>query len=158
MLSLIATPEAQRHSISATRTDYLRRPEKTETCMNLEKVIFAFCIILALSLNFSFFIGELSKPVDHQVYVLFAALVVSLICTVMKFGDRTHFGSTVLASSLVVDLLLIAAAITWGAATFSHGGINSTTMVTVSSLAGGALIANLLSVILLIIETSQIRK
>lgn len=126
--------------------------------MNLEKVIFAFCIILALSLNFSFFLGELSKPANHHVYELFAALVVSLICTVMKFGDRTHFGSTVLASSLVVDLLLIAAAVTWGASTVGQDAASPAAMATVSSLAGGALLANLLSVILLIIETSQIRK
>ena len=126
--------------------------------MNLEKVIFAFFIILALSLNFSFFIGELSEASHHHVNELFAALIVSLICTVMKFGDRTHFGSTVLASSLVVDLLLIAAAITWGASTVTHGSITPETMATVTSLAGGALIANLLSVVLLIIETGQIRK
>ena len=126
--------------------------------MNLEKVIFAFFIILALSLNFSFFIGELSEPAHHHIYELFAALIVSLICTVMKFGDRTHFGSTVLASSLVVDLLLIAAAIIWGVSTFNNQPINPATMATVSSLAGGALLANFLSVVLLIIETGQIRK
>ena len=126
--------------------------------MNLEKVIFAFFIILALSLNFSFFIGDLSEPAHHHVYELFAALVVSLICTVMKFGDRTQFGSTVLASSLVVDLLLVAAAVTWGMSTLGQGTLNPTTMATITSLAGGALIANLLSVILLIIETGQIRK
>ncbi len=126
--------------------------------MNLEKVIFAFFIILALSLNFSFFIGELSEPAHHHVYELFAALIVSLICTVMKFGDRTQFGSTVLASSLVVDLLLITAAVTWGMSTLGQGSLNPSTMATITSLAGGALIANLLSVVLLIIETGQIRK
>ncbi len=126
--------------------------------MNFEKVVFAFFIILALSLNFSFFIGELSVPTDHHAYELFAALVVSLICTVMKFGDRTQFGSTVLASSLVVDLLLIAAAVTWGVSSFANEPVSSATMATVTSLAGGALVANLISVILLIIETGQIRK
>jgi len=127
--------------------------------MNFEKVLFAFFIILALSLNFGFFIGDLSDPTHHHPYELFAALIVSLICTVMKFGDRTHFGSTVLASSLVVDLLLIAAAVTWGVA--SQGGnvpISSSSMASISSLAGGALIANLMSVVLLVIETGQIRK
>lgn len=127
--------------------------------MNFEKVLFAFFIILALSLNFGFFIGEISDPAHHHPFELFAALVVSLICTIMKFGDRTHFGSTVLASSLVVDLLLIAAAITWGYG--SSGGtdtISSATMASITSLAGGALVANLISVILLIIETGQIRK
>ena len=127
--------------------------------MNFEKVVFAFFIILALSLNFGFFIGEISNPAHHHPYELFAALIVSLICTVMKFGDRTHFGSTVLASSLVVDLLLIAAAIIWAystkAGTLDLAGGN---MASIISLAGGALVANLLSVILLIIETGQIRK
>lgn len=130
--------------------------------MNFEKVVFAFFIILALSLNFGFFIGEISNSSHHHIYELFAALVVSLICTVMKFGDRTHFGSTVLASSLVVDLLLIAAAVSWGFASqqsnLSDGAISASNMASITSLAGGALIANLLSVVLLIIETSQIRK
>lgn len=127
--------------------------------MNFEKVVFAFFIILALSLNFGFFIGDMNDPAHHHPYELFAALVVSLICTVMKFGDRTQFGSTVLASSLVADLQLIAAAIVWGIS--SQSGVElptAGTMASITSLAGGALIANLLSVVLLIIETSQIRK
>ena len=126
--------------------------------MNFEKVVFAFFIILALSLNFGFFIGELSNPEHHHHYELFAALVVSLVCTVMKFGDRTRFGSTVLASSLVADLQLIAAAIVWGVSSQSDVGISGATMASITSLAGGAMIANTLSVILLIIETGQIRK
>ena len=127
--------------------------------MNFEKVVFAFFIILALSLNFGFFVGEIADPEHHHPYELFAALIVSLICTILKFGDRTHFGSTVLASSLVADLQLIAAAVVWGYATQITGeSISSATMASITSLAGGALIANLLSVVLLIIETGQIRK
>ena len=127
--------------------------------MNFEKVLFAFFIILALSLNFGFFVGEISEPAHHHPYELFAALTVSLICTLMKFGDRTSFGSTMLASSLVADLQLIAAAIYWGYATqVSGSAINPATMASITSLAGGALVANMLSVILLIIETSQVRK
>ncbi len=127
--------------------------------MNFEKVIFAFFIILALSLNFGFFIGDMNDPAHHHPYELFAALIVSLICTVMKFGDRTQFGSTVLASSLVADLQLIAAAIIWGVATNAGAtAISPDQMASITSLAGGALIANLLSVILLVIETSQVRK
>ena len=127
--------------------------------MHFEKVLFAFFIILALSLNFGFFIGDISNPAHHHPYELFAALVVSLICTLMKFGDRSKFGSTVLASSLVVDLQLIAAVIYWGAATQAGASHTSAeAMASITSLAGGALIANLLSVVLLIIETSQIRK
>lgn len=127
--------------------------------MNLEKVVFAFFIILALSVNTSFFISGLAAPDSLLAIELAVALIVSLICTVLKFGDRSHFGSTVLASSLVVDLLLIAAAILWAlAAQNASAGLSTAQTVTILSLAGGALIANLLSVILLIIETSQLRR
>lgn len=57
--------------------------------MNLEKVTFAFFIILALTLNFGFFIGDIDNAVHRSVYELFAAIVVSLIATIMKFGDRS---------------------------------------------------------------------
>ena len=127
--------------------------------MNFEKVVFAFFIILALSLNYGFYVGDPADPSHHHPYELFAALVVSLVCTIMKFGDRTNFGSTVLASSLVADLQLIAAAAVWGYTT--QGGItaiDSGSMASITSLSGGALVANLISVILLIIETGQIRK
>ena len=79
--------------------------------MNLEKVIFAFFIVLALTLNFGFYVGEIDNPVHHSIYELYAALVVSLIATVLKFGERTQIGAVLLATSLVADLQLIAAAI-----------------------------------------------
>ena len=65
--------------------------------MNPEKVVFGFFIILALTLNFGFFIGDIADPVHHNVYELFAAIVVSLIATILKFGDRTHIGAVLLA-------------------------------------------------------------
>ncbi len=127
--------------------------------MNLEKVIFAFFIILALAVNTSFFISGLIAPESLQAIELWLVLSVNLVCTFLKFGDRTQFGSTVLASSLVVDMLLIAAAIVWGMASFAGSDALSVTQTaTILSLAGGALVANLLSVILLIIETSQLRR
>ncbi|MDA9981927.1 DUF6394 family protein [Gammaproteobacteria bacterium] len=127
--------------------------------MNLPKVFFAFFIMLALTLNFGFFMGEIDNPEHHHAYELFAALVVSLIATVMKFGDRTHMGAVLLAASLVADLQLIAAAILWGVVV--HGlDTELSTIVTTSivSLSGGAVVANLISVVLLIIETVQARR
>ena len=84
--------------------------------MNLEKVIFGFFILLAATLNFGFFIGDIGNPELHSVYELAAALVVSLIATALKFGDRTQIGAIHLSTSLVADLQLIAAAITWAVA------------------------------------------
>ena len=51
--------------------------------MNLEKVVFGFFVLLAATLNFGFFIGDLDDPTLHNVYELFAAVVVSLIATVL---------------------------------------------------------------------------
>ncbi len=127
--------------------------------MNLEKVIFAFFIVLALTLNFGFYVGEIDNPVHHSVYELYAALVVSLIATVLKIGDRTHLGSVLLATSLVADLQLIAAALVWTyAEQVSPAGLTPHTMAIIVSLSGGALLANLTSVVLLVVETSTIRR
>ena len=68
-------------------------------------------LLLAATLNFGFFIGDIANPDLHNVYELFAALAVSLIATVLKFGDRTQIGAVHLATSLVADLQLIAAGV-----------------------------------------------
>ncbi len=127
--------------------------------MNTEKVVFAFFIVLALTLNFGFFIGEVDNIEHHNVYELFAALVISLIATMLKLGDRTHMGAVLLATSLVADLQLICAVAIWG---FSNHlgelGVEQGTVVSIVSLSGGALLANILSVILLTVETVMVRR
>ena len=127
--------------------------------MNKEKVIFAFFIILALTVNFSFFFGELENPAHHNPYELFAAIVVNLIATVLKFGDRTHLGAVLLATSLVADLQLLSAAVAWALAQYAtQSGLNADAMATIVSLSGGALLANIISVILLAAETMMVRR
>ena len=124
--------------------------------MNLEKVVFGFFIVLAMTLNFGFFLGEIDDPSHHSVYELYAAIVVNLIATVLKFGDRTQIGAVQLAVSLVADLQLVAAAVIWSA----MSGIASDASITVHivSLSGGAFLANIISVILLIAETLSQRR
>lgn len=127
--------------------------------MNFEKVIFGFFIILAATLNLGFFIGDVSNPEHHNVYQLAAAIVVSVIATVLKFGDRTHLGAVHLATSLVADVELIIAAVVWfWAANISSEGLTEAAMVQVVSMSGGALLANMVSVILMIIETVTSRR
>ncbi|MBL0354398.1 MAG: DUF6394 family protein [Candidatus Dechloromonas phosphoritropha] len=127
--------------------------------MNLEKVIFGFFIVLAATLNFGFFIGDIDRPELHHIYELAAALVVSLITTALKFGDRTQIGAIHLSTSLVADLQLIAATITWAVAVHVTGdGMTPSVMSGVVSLSGGALFANIVSVIILIIETVMLRR
>lgn len=125
--------------------------------MNLEKVVFGFFILLALTLNFGFVYGEISNPAHHASWELFAAIVVNLIATVLKFGERTQIGAILLAASLVADLQLFAAALVWGVAVYGTGtGLTEMTISSIVSLASGALVANIVSVTLLIIETVKI--
>lgn len=127
--------------------------------MNREKVVFAFFIILALTLNFGFFIGELDEVTHHNAYELFAAIVINLIATVLKFGDRTHLGAVLLATSLVADLQLLAAAAVWAVALYgTASGMTPETVISVVSLSGGALLANIVSVVLLVAETITVRR
>ncbi len=127
--------------------------------MNLEKVVFGFFIVLAATLNFGFFIGEIDNPLHHNVSELFVAIVVNLIATVLKFGDRTQIGAVHLATSLVADLQLIAAGIHWGWAVHISGeGMTALATTTVVSLAAGAMLANAVSVVILIVETVMMRR
>jgi len=122
--------------------------------MNLEKVIFGFFVVLAATLNFGFFIGPIDDPEVHNVYELFAAVVVNLIATVLKFGDRTQIGAFHLATSLVADLQLIAAAAVWAlASATTDGPLSAEATSSVVSLSGGALLANLISITILLVET-----
>ena len=127
--------------------------------MNLEKVVFGFFVLLAATLNFGFFIGDISDPDLHNIYELAAAIVVSLIATVLKFGDRTQLGAVHLATSLVADLQLIAAGVVWAVATkMTEHGLTEGATAAMVSLSGGALIANMVSVVLLVVETASFRR
>ena len=126
--------------------------------MNFEKVVFGFFITLAATLNFGFFIGEMDRPEQHSVWGLAAALAVSVVATILKFGDRTQLGAVHLATSLVADLQLLAGAMLWGWAVYVAGGMSGPLMVQVVSLSGGALVANGISVALMLGEILTLRR
>jgi hypothetical protein len=117
--------------------------------MNLEKVIFGFFIVLAATLNFGFVYGDVDNPAHHDVWEFFCAFVVNIVATVLKFGDRTQVGAIHLATSLVALLQLAAAALVW-----FFGGA----MASIVSLSAGALLANIVSVVILIVETTMQRR
>ena len=81
--------------------------------MNFERVIFGFFLILALSLNMVFVAGDIGNPAQHNLWVLTVAILINLIATGLKLGDRSQVGAILLSSSLVADLLLIAARVRW---------------------------------------------
>ncbi len=125
--------------------------------MNLQKVISGFFFIFAMTINFGFFYGDIGNPELHSVWELFAALVISLISTVLKIGDKTQLGAVLLATSLVADLQLIAAVTVW-AVTEYLSIVDVEAFAAIISLSGGALLANITSVILYIGETLKSKR
>jgi hypothetical protein len=125
--------------------------------MNLDKVISGFFIILAMTLNFGFFYGEMHTVESHSKYELFAAIIVNLIATILKLGDKTQLGSVLLATSLVADIQLIAAATIWTVSIYSSV-LDSEVIGMVVSLSGGALLANITSVILYVGDTIKSKR
>ena len=122
--------------------------------MSLEKVVFGFFVVLAGTLNFGYFVGDLTDPHVHNIYELYAAVVVNAVAVILKFGDRTQIGALHLATSLVAVIQLLAAAITWIAlSSASDTTLSPSQMSSVVSLSGGALLANVISIILLVTET-----
>lgn len=127
--------------------------------MQLSKVIFGFFTLLALTLNFGFVMGDIDNPDHHHVLELYAAILVNVIATILKFGDRTQMGALLLATSLVADLQLIIAAVIWAMALQVYTeGMTPSMMASIVSVSGGALLANVASVVLLMAETIMLKR
>ena len=125
--------------------------------MNLDKVISGFFIIMAMTVNFGFFYGDMDSLEMHSKYELMAAIIINLIATTLKLGDKTQMGSVLLATSLVADIQLIVAAIIWTVAAYVYT-VNSEIVGLVISLSGGALLANLISVTLYVGDTLKSKR
>ena len=125
--------------------------------MNIDKVISGFFIILAMTLNFGFFYGDLTNIEVHSKYELFAAIVVNLIATILKLGDKTQIGSVLLATSLVAVIQLITAATIWTMGIYVYT-LDTGIVSLIISLSGGALAANIISVILYVGETLKSKR
>lgn len=126
--------------------------------MNLDKVISGFFIIMAMTINFGFFYGDLDSLETHSKYELFAAIVVNIIATTLKLGDKTQMGSVLLATSLVADIQLIAAATVWTVAAYTMPAIDREIASMIISLSGGALLANITSVALYVGDTLKAKR
>ena len=122
--------------------------------MNLERVVFGFVIILALTFNFVFVIGDIDNPQHHNVWILTIAILINFIATGLKLGDRSQVGALLLASSLVADVFLITARIVWIVSQSETAiGPSNESMVSIVSLASGALVASIVSVVILVGDT-----
>jgi len=127
--------------------------------MNYEKVIFGFFIVLSLTLNFGFFIGDIDNPEHHNVIEFFFVVVVNIIAAGLKLGDRTQIGALLMATSFVAVLQLIAGSLIWAYAVhISDAGLTPAVIASIVSLSGGALLANIISVTIVVSEALMMRR
>jgi hypothetical protein len=129
------------------QVDYFPHNKMAERFMNLEKVIFGFFLVLALTLSVAFVVSAPVLIISDNVWIMFAALLVNIIATVLKLGDRSQVGALLLATALVADLQLITAAAIWGFASNSPD-----VAVTILAMGVGALVANVVSVTILVTD------
>ena len=126
--------------------------------MNLEKVVFAFFILLAATLNFGFFIGDIANPELHSVYELFRQSSSAMIATVLKFGDRTQIGRSTRHQPCGRPATDRGGA-DLGDCGPCHGRRHDGARHVERRFAvGRALFANIVSVVILIIETVMLRR
>lgn len=102
-------------------------------------------------------IGDIENPAHHSVWVLTIAIFVSLIATGLKLGDRTQVGAVLLSTSLVADVLLITARVIWIVQVDETDLPGPNDMVAIVSLSAGALVANLISVTVLVSDALMSR-
>jgi hypothetical protein len=127
--------------------------------MNLERVIFGFFVFLALALNLVFVVGEIEKVEHHDIWVLTLAILVSMVATGLKMGDRSQVGAILLAASLVANLLLISARVVWIVVEDDTPiGPDPDSMASIVSLTIGALVAHIVSATILIGDTLMSRR
>ncbi|MDE7173920.1 MAG: hypothetical protein K2N54_09100 [Helicobacter sp.] len=105
--------------------------------MDWGKVVFVFFSLMSLTSTAGYLYEQTS-------IMLFIAASVNIISTILKIGVRNTLAAEMLASSLVADLHLVPAFI-------FEQTFNSTAHAT--SLAIGALVANLFSVVLIVIDS-----
>jgi len=105
--------------------------------MDWGKVGMAFFVMMSLTTTVGF-------VYDGDPYELIASVTFNLIATLFKLGSKKTLSAELLATSIAADLHLIPALI------FYEIGTRKSL---VEALAWGALVANIFSVILLIVET-----
>ena len=109
--------------------------------MDWGKVVYVFFTLMSLTSTAGFLY-------EHTSVALFVAASLNLVSTILKLGVRNLLSAELLASSLVADLHLIPA--------FVYLEIKGN-MDWAIALAIGALLANLFSMALVLVESSKTR-
>ena len=118
----------------------------------MRKPILALVSVYAISM-----VGWVLIPGD--IIEFFLVVTVNIIATGLKLGDRSQVGALLLASSLVAVLQLIAASVVWAVAVHvSVDGMTASSVAIIVSLAGGAMVANIISVTIVVTDALILRR
>ncbi len=127
--------------------------------MDLSKVGYSFLIILALTLNFSFFWTEYNRLSQNHFPLLLTTAFVSSLCVYFIFQRNTETKKNfsfkgreiLLATGLVASIQLWLTIIVW---LFSaNSGLTELSSTRIISLSGGALLANLITTCIVVLDT-----
>jgi len=116
-------------------------------------ILFNTVIIFALTLNVGFVYGDADTPTLHHHYEYYAVVVMNIIAMIMKFGDESEQGQMLLSTSIVAVIQLLVGAFVWGVAESSFGLEAIETLHIVLGMSIGALVANLISVSIVLAKT-----
>lgn len=126
--------------------------------MKNNTIFFYFFLITALSTNFGFVYGDIDSVNHHNKVELFLAIIVNYIALILKIGDQTTLSRLQIATSLVACVQLTIAAIVWWTATYTTGGNIEKSISLIVSLSAGALVANLMSIFLMVTDNITTRR
>jgi len=126
--------------------------------MDLKSIISSFIIFSALALNIEFILGGSQSLEFHNINILFFAIVFNIISTINKLGETNNIGNLIISSSILSVIQLVVAASLWFYYSQSSIGLTGLNVEKIVNVAIGALIFNFLSVIMLIIQTFNLRR
>ena len=113
--------------------------------MNWGKVFYIFFALMSLTTSVAFLF-------EHSAVALFAAASINFVSTILKLGVRNLLAAELLAGSLVADLHLIPAFFI-----FQFGDTNAHVAL-IKGLVAGAIIANLYTLIVSIVESAKTKE
>ncbi len=127
--------------------------------MDLSKVGYSFFIILALTLNFGFFLGEYNHLQENHFPLLLTAAAVNTLCVYFIFKRNTKTkekfafkGREILfATGLVASLQLWLTIAVWILS--ENFELTEPSSTRILSLSGGALLANLITTCIVVLDT-----
>jgi|SaaInlV_120m_DNA_4_1040238.scaffolds.fasta_scaffold01927_2 hypothetical protein len=121
--------------------------------MNNQSILFNSIIIFALTLNVGFVYGDPDVLSLHHHYDYYAVVVMNILAMIMKFGDESAQGQMLLSTSIVAVIQLLIGTFVWSVAGESFNLTELEIIHIVIGMSIGALVANLISVTVVISKT-----